>query len=662
MLGWQKIQIPIKEPEIIGRLSKSQHYIAVNSNNCRRNNIFISPSVRNPQSLFMTNHIFDRCKQVVFTTLSFSILFYGQAVLATVIPPLRTKKAMVVSANPLASEAGVSMLRKGGNAVDAAVATTFAISVVEPFSAGIGGGGFLLLRESKTGEIKALDFRERAPIKATKNMYLDAQGKVSPNLSIDGYLAVATPGTVAGMYEVHRRYGKLPWQEVLKPAIALAKDGFTLSHRVTWRSLKVYEDRKQVILNNPAARAIFTRKGEFYQPGERLVQQDLGKTLEELAKNPQSFYTGNIARTIAADMAKNGGLITLEDLKSYRTWRTPVCGNFRKARVCSMPPPSSGGVHLLQILNIIGDTDLKSLGWHHPNALHLMVEAMKIAYADRSQHLGDPDFVKVPVAQLLSGAYAKKRRQEIDMQRARSSTEVKPVDFQTLQPKNIRVRPRASAVQNPKLQPHPVADARGFKKKLSTESPETTHLTVVDEQRNAVSLTFTVNYGFGSGIVVPTTGILLNDEMDDFAAAPGVPNAFGLVGNEANAIAPRKIPLSSMTPTIITESDRLRMAVGAPGGGTIITQVLQVLLNVLEYNMDAGSAVSAPRIHHQWLPNQLRVEPLGLDALTITELQRRGHKIQQTAPWGNINTILVAPDGTLEGAADPRGEGSAKGY
>ncbi|GAA6621252.1 gamma-glutamyltransferase [Scytonema sp. NUACC26] len=611
----------------------------------------------------MTNPIFNQGKRVAFTAFSFSILFYSQTVVATVIPPLRAKKAMVVSAHPLASEAGVSLLRKGGNAVDAAVATTFAISVVEPFSAGIGGGGFLLLRESKTGEIKALDFRERAPITATKNMYLDAQGKVRPNISVDGYLAVATPGTVAGMYEVHRRYGKLSWQEVLKPAIALAKDGFILSDRMTWRSLKVYEERKKVILNNPAARSIFTRNGEFYQPGERLVQQDLGKTLEEIAKNPQSFYTGNIARTIAADMAKNGGLITLEDLKSYKTtWRPPICGNFRKAKVCSMPPPSSGGVHLLQILNIIGDTDLKSLGWHHPNALHLMVEAMKIAYADRFQHLGDPDFVKVPVTQLLSDAYAKQRRQEIDMQRARSSSEVKPADFQTLKQKNVRVRLLQGAVQNPKLKPHPVADARGFKKKLPAESPETSHLTVIDEQRNAVSLTFTVNYGFGSGVVVPKTGILLNDEMDDFAKAPGVPNAFGLVSNQANAIAPRKIPLSSMTPTIISENGRLRMAVGAPGGGTIITQVLQVILNVLEYNMDAGSAVSAPRIHHQWLPDELKVEPLGLDALTITELQRRGHKIQQTAPWGNINTIIVAPDGTLEGAADPRGEGSAKGY
>jgi gamma-glutamyltranspeptidase / glutathione hydrolase len=594
----------------------------------------------------MTNHIFDRGKRAVFIVLSCSALLYSKSVVATVIPPLRTKKAMVVSAHPLASQAGVSALRKGGNAVDAAVTTTFAISVVEPFAAGIGGGGFLLLRESKTGKIKALDFRERAPIKATQNMYLDAQGKVRPNISVDGYLAVATPGTVAGMYEVHRRYGKLSWQEVLEPAIALAKDGFIISDRMTWRSLKVYEDRKKVILSNPAARVIFTRNGEFYQPGERLVQQDLGKTLEEIAKNPQSFYTGNIARTIAADMARNGGLITLEDLKSYKTtWRTPVCGNFRKAKVCSMPPPSSGGVHLLQILNIIGDTDLKSLGWHHPNALHLMVEGMKIAYADRSQHLGDPDFVKVPVAQLVSDAYAKQRRQEIDMQRAKPSSEVKPADFQTLQQVNPSSIP-TTVNTNPK----------------SHESPETSHLTVVDEQRNAVSLTFTVNYGFGSGVVVPKTGILLNDEMDDFAKAPGVPNVFGLVGNRANAIAPRKIPLSSMTPTIISENGRLRMAVGAPGGGTIITQVLQVILNVLEYNMDVGSAVSAPRIHHQWLPDELRVEPLGLDALTITELQRRGHKIQQTAPWGNINAIAITPDGTLEGAADPRGEGSAKGY
>ncbi len=570
--------------------------------------------------------------QVAIAFFSFSVLIYSQVASAGLTLPLRTKKGMVVSAHPLASEAGISMLRKGGNAIDAAVATTFAISVVEPFSAGIGGGGFLLMHSEKTGEMKALDFRERAPLKATRNMYLDAQGKVRPNASVNGYLAVATPGTVAGLYEVHRRYGKLSWQEVVKPAIALAKDGFILSPEVTWRSIPEYNNRKQAILNNPAAREIFTRNDELYQPGEKLVQRDLGRTLATIAQNPQSFYTGNIAQAIASDMAKNGGLITLEDLKAYKPiWRTPVCGNFRKAKICSMPPPSSGGIHLLQILNIIGDTDLKSLGWHHPDALHLMVEAMKIAYSDRSQYLGDPDFVKVPVQELLSPAYAKKRRQEINMKLARPSTEIKP---------------GLNTIPNSK----------------SSESTQTSHLTVVDKQRNAVSLTFTINLGFGAGVVTPGTGIVLNNEMDDFAAAPGVPNAFGLVGNDANSIAPRKTPLSSMTPTIITENGRLRMAVGTPGGSTIITQVLQVILNVLEYNMNVGAAISVPRIHHQWLPDQLRSESWSLDALTLQDLRRRGHNIKETPPWGNVNAIAVTTDGTLEGAADPRGEGSPRGW
>ncbi|MEH2356565.1 gamma-glutamyltransferase [Nostoc sp.] len=573
-------------------------------------------------------------KRVASVIFSFTVLLYSQVASAALTLPLRSKKGMVVSAHPLASEAGILMLRKGGNAVDAAVATTFALSVVEPFSAGIGGGGFLLMHSEKTGDMKALDFRERAPLKATKNMYLDAAGKVRPNASINGYLAVGTPGTVAGLYEVHRRYGKLSWQEVMKPAIALAKDGFILGNMLTQR----LNQRQEAILNNPAAREIFTRNGEFYQPREKLVQRDLARTLTAIAENPQSFYTGSIARAIASDMVKNGGLISLEDLKAYKPiWRTPVCGNFRKAKICSMPPPSSGGVHLLQILNIIGDTDLKSLGWHHPDAIHLMVEAMKIAYSDRSKYLGDPDFVKVPVQELLSPAYAKKRRQEINMQMARPSTEVKPGDLNS---KCLRLP------SSPCL-PH--------------ESLQTTHLNVVDEEHNAVSLTFTINLSFGAGVVTPTTGIILNNEMDDFAAAPGVPNAFGLVGNDANSIAPRKTPLSSMTPTIVTENGHFRMAAGAPGGSTIITQVLQVILNVLEYNMDVGAAVSVPRIHHQWLPDELRVESWGLDALTLQDLRRRGHKIKETTPWGNGNAIAVTSDGTLEGAADPRGEGSPRG-
>lgn len=570
-----------------------------------------------------------KTQNLIISFISLTAILTTQAVSATINVPVKSKNGMVTSANPLASEAGLSILKKGGNAVDAAVATTFAISVVEPFSAGIGGGGFLLFHSQKTGEIKALDFRERAPIKATKNMYLDADGKVIPGASTNGYLAVATPGTVAGMYEVHRRYGKLPWQEVVQPSIALAKNGFIISNRVSWLSLSRFQDRKPKILNNPAASKIFTRNGEYYQPGERLIQSDLAKTLTEISENPQSFYTGKIAKLIVDDMAKNGGLITLEDLKQYQPiWRVPICGNFRKARVCSMPPPSSGGVHLLQMLNIIGDTDLKSLGWNHPDAIHLMVESMKIAYSDRAKYLGDPDFVQVPVSELISKNYAQKRRQQINMNKATPSTEIKP----------------------------------GLKTTKIPEKTETSHLNVVDAERNAVSLTFTINLGFGAGIVTPGTGIVLNNEMDDFAAAPGVPNAFGLVGNEANSIAPRKTPLSSMTPTIVTENNRLRLAVGSPGGSTIITQVLQIILNVLEYKMDVGAAVSVPRIHHQWLPDVLLVQSWGLDALTLQDLRRRGHKIKETAPWGNANAIAVTENDTLEGAADPRGEGLASSY
>ncbi len=562
-----------------------------------------------------------------FPLLVFLTFFTAQPTSA-LIQPLTSKRGMVVSAHPLASQAGLDILRSGGNAVDAAVATTFAISVVEPFSAGIGGGGFLLLHQANKPQMKALDFRERAPLKATKNMYLDAQGKVRPNVSIDGYLSVGVPGTVAGLYQVHRQHGKLPWAKLVAPSIKYAQEGFV----VTERFVGAVESRKKPILNNPAARQVFTRNGTMYAAGDKLIQRDLAKTLQQIATNPQSFYTGNIARTIASDMAKNGGLITLEDLKTYKPiWRTPVCGTFRAARICSMPPPSSGGVHLLQILNLIGDTDFKAKGWHNPDVLHLMVEAMRIAYADRSEYLGDPDFVKVPVQQLISPQYAAKRRQEIRAN-ATPSTQVKPVDKATLE------------------------------RFTKAESPDTSHLTVVDEQRNAVSLTFTINYGFGSGVVTPGTGILLNDEMDDFAAAPGVPNAYGLVGGEANAIAPRKTPLSSMTPTIVTQNNRLKMATGAPGGSTIITTVFQVILNVLAYDMNAGEAVSAPRIHHQWLPDALIMQPFGLDTATIAELKRRGHKVTQRSPWGNANAIVVTPNGKLEGAADPRGEGSPSGY
>ena len=540
----------------------------------------------------------------------------------------RSKQGMAVSAHPLATEAGLAALQQGGNAVDAAAATALVISVVEPFSAGIGGGGFLLLRRAQTGTVQALDFRERAPKRATRDMYLDQQGKVRPRASLDGHLAAGIPGTVAGLYTVHREYGKLPWAAVVAPAIALAENGFPVSSRFT----KAVKGRQDTIQKNSAARQVFTKGGILYQPGELLVQRDLALTLRKISQNPQSFYTGDIARAIASDMAKNGGLITLEDLKNYTPiWRNPVCGNFRTYEICAMSPPSSGGVHLLQILNILGDTDLKKLGPKNPDTLHLMAESMRIAYADRSEYLGDPDFVSVPVKALTSKNYAKLRRSQIQMSKAKPSIEVKAIDAQTLS-------------------------------RFVYESPETTHLTVVDKERNVVSLTFTVNGGFGAGAVAAGTGILLNNEMDDFAAAPGVPNLFGLVGGEANSIAPGKTPLSSMTPIIVTENGKFRLAAGAPGGSTIITTVLQIVLNVLVYDMNVGEAVSAPRVHHQWLPDRLMVEKGGFDAATLSELRRRGHVIREGEGWGNANAIVLTSDGWLEGAADRRGEGVAKGF
>jgi gamma-glutamyltranspeptidase / glutathione hydrolase len=558
--------------------------------------------------------------------------------------PSRSQNGMVSSAHPLATQAGLRMLKQGGNAIDAAVATTLAISVVEPFSAGIGGGGFMVAKVGK--EMTALDFRERAPQKATRNMYLDAQGKVKVNASLEGHLAAGVPGTIAGLAAAHRKYGKLPWRAVVRPAIELAQQGFIVGEIYSEQA----RSKQKLLANNVAARRIFTRNGQPLQPGDRLIQTDLARTLTAIAHNPQTFYRGWIAQAIDRDMRLNNGLITLTDLKSYQAkWRTPLCGNFRQYRVCSMPPPSSGGVHLLQILNTIGNTNLNDRGWRNPDTLHLLIESMRIAYADRSQYLGDPDFVKVPVNALTNPAYAALRRQEILPDRARLSSQVKPVKPEILE--------RFSQPEREKVM------GRGGEQKLGvrSESPDTSHITVVDRQRNVVSLTFTVNYRFGAGVVVPGTGILLNDEMDDFAIAPGVPNVFGLVGGEANAIAPGKTPLSSMTPTIVTENGNFRLALGAPGGSTIITTVLQILLNILEYKMDSGAAVAAGRFHHQWLPDRVSIEAWDFDTATLAELRRRGHVLEPRAPWGNAHVIQQLPDGRLEGAADPRGEGTAEG-
>jgi gamma-glutamyltranspeptidase / glutathione hydrolase len=569
-------------------------------------------------------------KHFTFIWLSFVTILSTQPTWGASTQPTRSPQGIVTSAHPLASQAGLSILKQGGNAVDAATATTLAISVLEPYSAGIGGGGFLLYRQASTGTIKALDFREKAPLKATEKMYLDAQGKVRPNASTDGYLAVGVPGTISGLAEVQQRYGRLPWATVVQPAIALAERGFVVSDRLSQNT----QLRLAVFNRNPAAQAIFAPNGKPLQPGARLIQTDLSRTLRTVAQDPKLFYTGRIATAIALDMRLHGGLITREDLKAYKpTWRDPVCGTFKQMQVCSMPPPSSGGVHLIQLLNLWSGAKLDNQPWHSPDALHFMTESMKIVYADRAVHLGDPGFVKVPVAALIDPAYANLRRGEISMTQARSATQVKAASPEMLQ---------------------------RFSKK--SESTETSHISVVDKDRNAVSLTFTLNLSFGAGVVAAGTGIMLNNEMDDFAIAPNTPNAFGLVGNQANAIAPGKIPLSSMTPTLVTENGKLKLVVGSPGGSTIITTVFQILLNTLVYKMDAGQAVSAPRIHNQWLPDQLRVEKGGLNNVTLDALKARGQVVEERSPWGNANLIVVKPDNTLEGAADPRGEGCAAGY
>ncbi len=565
----------------------------------------------------------------------------GVATQAAFPRPTTAQQGMVTAAHPLATQAGVQILQQGGNAIDAAVATTLAISVVEPFAAGIGGGGFMLVKVGN--QTRALDFRERAPRRASRNMYLDANGKVKPQASLEGHRAAGIPGTIAGLAAAHQKYGKLPWSQVVQPAIKLARNGFTVSSILADR----IKDKAPLLKRNLAARQIFMPGGRPLATGSRLIQTDLAQTLTTIARNPRNFYQGTIAQQIDRDMRQNGGLITRADLLAYQPiWRDPLCGKFRQYQVCSMPPPSSGGVHLLQILNIIGDKGLDKWGWHSPDAVHLIAESMRTAYADRSFYLGDPAFTKVPVIALTSPGYATLRRQEISLTRARPFTQVKPADWSVLR----RFQPNAP------LQ-FPVPRTQNQK-----VSADTSHLTVVDRDRWVVSLTFTVNYRFGAGVVVPGTGILLNDEMDDFAVAPGTPNAYGLVGGEANAVAPGKTPLSSMTPSIVTENGKFRLAVGSAGGSLIITNALQVILNTLVYKMDVTAAVAAGRIHHQWLPDKLDIEPGAVNLSTWAELQRRGHKLNQRTEWGNANAIQQLPDGTLTGAADPRGEGTAGGF
>ena len=541
-----------------------------------------------------------------------------------IVHPVFAEHGMVASQEALASRIGVEVLERGGNAVDAAVAIGFALAVTLPRAGNLGGGGFMLVHQAESGETVAIDYREMAPAAASRDMFLDAAGDVDTAKSWYSRAAAGVPGTVAGLALALERYGTLSLAEALAPAIRLADEGIVVTRDLS----DSLADRQERLTAVPATAAIFFHDdGRPVQPGERLVQSDLAWSLKQIAEHgPDAFYRGAIAERIAADMAANGGPLTRADLAAYRVAvRAPVHGTYRGYDVYSMPPPSSGGVHLVEILNILEGYPLGELGHNGAKTIHLMAEAMKLAYADRSQHLGDPDFWQVPVAGLTSKAYAEALRATIDPARARPASEIKPGD------------------------PAPY------------ESPETTHFSVIDRWGNAVSNTYTINFGYGSGIVAAGTGILLNNEMDDFSSKPGVPNAYGLIGGAANAIEPGKRPLSSMTPTIVLKDGQAFLATGSPGGSRIITTTLQILLNVIDHGMNIAAATYAPRVHHQWLPDELRVER-GLSPDTLVALAAMGHTVAEGDAMGSTQSVQRTADG-LFGAADPRRPGAlAIGY
>jgi len=546
--------------------------------------------------------------------------------------PVHAPHAIVASVHGLASRAGVEIMQAGGNAVDAAVATGFALAVVHPQAGNLGGGGFLLLRKAN-GEVHFVDFREKAPAAASENMYLDAQGNVVENLSLVGYKAVGVPGSVAGLVYAEKKYGKLSLDRVISPAIKLARDGFALA----WEDAQDLKDED--LAKFPESKRIFQRDGKYYQPGEVLKQPELARTLERIAKNPDDFYHGAMARELAAAIQKGGGLITADDLARYEVKeREPIRGTYRGYEIISAPPPSSGGVALVEILNILEGFDLAKSGNRSAATIHLTAEAFRRAFYDRSEFLGDPDFSRIPVPQLLDKRYAAAWRDTIDPNHASASKELKrPGNFNELE----RVAQLRPVVREPE---------------------NTTHFSVVDSEGTAVAVTTTLNDTLGSRVTAPGLGFLLNDEMDDFAAKQGVPNAYGLIQGPANAIGPGKRPLSAMTPTIVLKNGKLFLVLGSPGGPTIITTVANILMGVVDFGLDIQDAVHAPRFHHQWLPDSIDVEDR-LSPDTMTLLRSKGHKLNVEHFWGDGECIMVDP-GTGErlGASDARNNGKAVGY
>ena len=539
-------------------------------------------------------------------------------------PLIEGKNGMVVSTHPAASEIGLAILKNGGNAIDAAVAVNFALAVCHPSAGNIGGGGFLVYRD-KSGNTKALDYREKAPAAASRDMYLDADGKIIPGKSMTGIFSVGVPGTVAGMQEMHNKLGRLPWNELLQPAVDLARNGLILTEKEA-RGLN--RQRIEFLRENPDKNYLLSVEGKEWKAGDLLVQTDLANTLELiLKKKAKGFYKGQTAQNIVNEMKAQNGLISKKDLKNYRAvWRTPVKSQYKNYQIIGMPPPSSGGVALAQLLQMVAPYSLQKWGPTSDSTIQVMVEAERRIYADRSKWLGDPDFVKVPVTELIDPSYTTSRMASMNFTQATKSADIQAGSFP------------------------------GY------ESPETTHYSIVDGEGNAVSITTTLNNSYGSKVFVGGSGFLLNDEMDDFSAKAGAPNLYGLIGSKANEIQPNKRMLSSMTPTIVEENGKLKMVVGTPGGSTIITSVFQVVLNTLEMGMNMQQAVEYPRFHHQWLPEKITAEPTRFSEEQQGRLKAKGYTFAPVSGIGLVEGILVLPNGNLQGGADSRGDDTVSAY